>query len=56
MAVSKNKHDYDLEERTAKFGEAVIKFCQSLKQEVRELWRETQELTFIFGKIISSMK
>ncbi len=25
---------YDLEERTARFGEAVIKFCQSLRQDI----------------------
>ena len=25
---------YDLEERTAKFGEAVIKFCGAMKQDV----------------------
>lgn len=112
--------NYDLEERTAKFGEEVIKFCQSLqqntinkpiisqlirsstsiganymeansasskrdfknkihickketqetkhwlrmlsvgefnkKEEIRELWKESQELTLIFGKIIASMK
>lgn len=111
---------YDLEERTAKFGENIIKFCQILKQdaitkplinqlvrsatsiganymeanaasskkdfknkiyiskketqetkhwlrmfaqcepnkkeEIRKLWQEAQELTLIFGKIISSLK
>ena len=31
MAQFSNK--YDLEERTAKFGEGVIKFCQSIKQD-----------------------
>ncbi len=110
---------YDLEERTAKFGESVIKFCQSLNQntinkpiisqvirsstsvganymeansassrkdfknkiyickkevqetkhwfrmlsvceparkdEIRVLWGEAQQLTLIFGKIISSL-
>ena len=111
---------YDLEERTAKFGENVISFCKSLphntinkplisqlirsstsvganymeangassrkdfknkificKKEVQEtkhwlrmiasanppnkintyrLWQESQELTLIFGKIVSSLK
>lgn len=120
MAAATNKNKYDLEERTAKFGEEIIRFCQNLKQdsvrkpiitqliragtsiganymeansasskkdfknkiyickkesqetkhwlrmvavcergrkeELRKLWRETQELTLIFGKIISSIK
>lgn len=111
---------YDLEERTAKFGESVIVFCKSIKQnvittplinqlvrsgtsiganymeangasskkdfrnkifickkeaqetkhwlrmmsvseldkkeEARKLWKECQELTLIFGKIVSSLK
>lgn len=111
---------YDLEERTAKFGENIIKFCRIVKQdaitkpiisqligsstsiganymeanaasskkdfknkiyiskketqetkhwlrmiaqceptkkaEIRNLWQEAQELTLIFGKIISSLK
>lgn len=110
---------YNLEERTAKFGEDIIGFCQNIKQdvitkpiitqlirsgtsvganymeanaasskkdfknkifickkeaqetkhwlrmmakclperkeEIKKLWRETQELTLIFGKIISSL-
>ncbi|RLC38090.1 four helix bundle protein [Candidatus Falkowbacteria bacterium] len=110
--------NYDLEERTAKLGEDIIKFCRSIKQdtitipiirqvirsgtsvganymeangasskkdfkhkihlckkeiqetkhwlrmiaiavpdkkeEARKLWKEAQELTLIFGKIISS--
>ena len=110
---------YDLEERTAKFGEDIIKFCRTIKQDTitkpiisqiirsgtsiganymeanaasskkdfknkihickkeiqetkhwlrmiaiavpdkkdraRKLWQETQELTLIFGKIISSL-
>ncbi len=110
---------YDLEERTAKFGEAVIKFLSTIKQdairkplisqlvrsatsvganymeanaasskkdfknkihickkelqetkhwlrmiavceperknEIRIMWKETQELTLIFGRIIASM-
>lgn len=113
-------HGYDLEERTAKFGEDIIRFCQSIKQdtitkplisqiirsgtsvganymeangasskkdfknkifickkeiqetkhwlrmmvvaiqnkkeEARKLWKEAQELTLIFGKIISTLK
>ena len=111
---------FDLEERTAKFGEDIIKFCKTIKQDTitrplinqiirsatsvganyceangasskkdfknkihickkeiqetkhwlrmistaspdkkedsRKLWQEAQELTLIFGKIISSMK
>lgn len=111
---------YDLEERTAKFGESIIRFCQSLtqntinkpvinqivrsatsiganymeansassrkdfknkihickketqetkhwlrmlavcepakKEEIRSLWGEAQQLTLIFGKIVSSLK
>ncbi len=27
-------NNYDLEERTAKFGESVIEFCKSIKQDV----------------------
>ena len=112
--------NYDLEERTARFGEEIIKFCKSIKQDVitkpiinqmirsgtspganymeansasskkdfknkihickkeiqetkhwlrmisiavphkkedaRKLWKEAQELTLIFGKIISKLK
>ncbi|MFZ2303831.1 MAG: four helix bundle protein [Minisyncoccia bacterium] len=112
--------NYDLEERTAKFGESIIVFCGSIKQnvitkplisqlvrsgtsvganymeangasskkdfrnkiyickkeaqetkhwlrmisvceldkkdEARKLWRECQEFTLIFGKIVSSLK
>ena len=111
---------YDLEERTAKFGEDIIKFCKALKQdtvskpiisqlirsatsiganymeangasskkdfknkihickkeaqetkhwlrmlavcigerkdEISKLWQECQELTLIFGKIVSSSR
>ena len=118
--MNENNPKYDLEERTAKFGESVIRFCQSLtqntinkpvinqlvrsatsiganymeansassrkdfknkihickketqetkhwlrmlsvceflrKDEIRKLWSETQELTLIFGKIVSSLK
>ena len=114
------KNNYDLEERTGKFGEDIIVFCKTVKQDVitkpiinqiirsgtsiganymeanaasskkdfrnkihickkevqevkhwlrmivtavpskkeeaTKLWREAQELTLIFGKIISSMK
>ena len=113
-------NNYDLEERTAIFGENVIKFCQNIKQdvirkpiinqlirsstsvganymeanaasskkdfrnkiyickkeiqetkhwlrmiaqceldkkeEIRKIWKEAQELTLIFGKIVSSLK
>ena len=112
--------DYNLEERTAKFGENIIKFCKDIKQDVitipiisqiirsgtsiganyceangasskkdfrnkiyickkevqetkhwlrmvvvtvpekkeeaRGLWQEAQELTLIFGKIVSTLK
>lgn len=65
--------NYDLEERTAKFGENVIKLCKKeaqeskhwlrmlavvapeLKEKIRVLWRECQELTMIFQKITSSL-
>src|SRR5215813_2847116 len=30
---SNNKQTFDLEERTAKFGETIIKFCKSLQQD-----------------------
>ena len=114
------KNNYDLEERTAKFGEDVIIMCRLIKQdaitrpvlnqivrsstsvganyceangasskkdfrnkihickkeaqetkhwlrmlaisvsdekeEMRKLWKEAQELTLIFGKILSTMK
>jgi len=113
-------NNYNLEERTAKFGESVIGFCKSINQdainrplinqlirsstsiganymeangasskqdfknkifickkesqetkhwlrmittsnpekteETRKLWKECQELTLIFGKIVSTMK
>ncbi len=32
--MSKISNKYDLEERTAKFGEEVIKFCRSVPQDV----------------------
>lgn len=112
--------DYNLEERTAKFGEGIIYFCKNIKQDIittpiinqiirsgtsvganyceangasskkdfrnkicickkeaqetkhwlrmvvvavpekkeeaRGLWREAQELTLIFGKIVSTLK
>ncbi len=111
---------YDLEERTAQFGENIIEFCKTIKQDIitkplisqlvrsatsiganymeangasskkdfrnkihickkeaqetkhwlrmisvacpicknnaRKLWKEVQELTLIFGKIVSSLK
>ncbi|MBU3964327.1 four helix bundle protein [Patescibacteria group bacterium] len=113
-------NNYNLEERTAKFGEHIIAFCRSIREDTitrpiinqlvrsgtsiganymeanaasskkdfknkiyiskkevqetkhwlrmiavavpiakersRELWKEAQELTLIFGKIISSLK
>jgi hypothetical protein len=52
---------YDLEERTALLGEAVIEFAKSLKEIVKAspehreaatpLWREANELHLIFSKI-----
>lgn len=115
-----SQNNYDLEERTAKFGENVIGFCKTIKQdaiskplvtqivrsatsiganymeansaaskkdfknkifickkesqetkhwlrmitkclperveETRKLWKECQELTLIFGKILSSLR
>jgi len=118
--MATNEKRYDLEERTAKFGEEIIKFCQLVKldavsqpivsqlvragtsvganymeansasskrdfknkifickkeaqetkhwlrmivkcisgkdDEAKKLWQEAQELTLIFGKIISSLK
>ncbi len=118
MTEFQNK--YDLEERTAKFGEDVIEFCGSIRQDVitkpiisqlirsgtsiganymeanaasskkdfrnkifickkeaqetkhwlrmlakavperedniKKLWKESQELTLIFGKIVSKLK
>jgi len=118
--MPQNSNNYDLEERTAKFGEDVIGFCKNINQdainkpiinqlvrsstsiganymeangasskqdfknkifickkesqetkhwlrmittsnpekieEARKLWKECQELTLIFGKIISTMK
>jgi four helix bundle protein len=117
--MNKN-NNYDLEDRTAKFGENIIEFCKSIKQdaiskpligqlirsstsiganymeanaasskqdfknkifickkesqetkhwlrmmaksnpekteEIRKLWKECQELTLIFGKIVSSLR
>jgi len=118
--MNKVNNNYNLEERIAKFGEDIIRFCKTIKQdaitrpiinqlvrsgagvganymeanaasskkdfknkiyickkeiqetkhwlrmvavavpgereESRKLWREAQELTLIFGKIISSLK
>lgn len=31
--MKQNSNKYDLEERTAKFGERIIQFCKSLKQD-----------------------
>lgn len=118
--MSNSSNNYNLEERTGKFGEDIIKFCRTLKQdaistpiisqivrsgtsiganyseangasskrdfqnkifickkeaqetkhwfrmlatyfpdrkeEIRLLWKETQELTMIFQKITSSLR
>jgi len=120
MSEFRNNNKYDLEERTAKFGEEIIKFCKIIKQDainkpiisqiirsgtsiganymeanaassrkdfknkifickketqetmhwlrmivqcvpekkedIRRLWKECQELTLIFGRIVSSLK
>lgn len=120
MTEIRNNLKYDLEERTAKFGEDIIEFCRSIKQdavirpiisqlvragtsiganymeanaasskkdfknkisiykketqetkhwlrmilkcvpqrkeEIKALWKEAQELTLIFGKIVSKLK
>jgi hypothetical protein len=45
---------YDLEERTAKFGEEIIEFCKNIEQDA--ITKECQELTMIFQKITSSLK
>jgi len=118
--MNKKQNNYDLEERTAKFGENIIEFCKNIKQDVvgkplvsqivrsatsiganymeangasskkdfknkisicrkeaqetkhwlrmiakylpgekekiRILWKESQELSMIFGKIFSSLR
>ena len=118
--MTENTKQYDLEERTAKFGENVIGFCKTVKQdiitrplisqlirsatsiganymeangasskkdfknkifiakkeaqetkhwlrmlikcvpdreqEIMSLWKEAQELTLIFGKIVSNLR
>jgi len=118
--MTESQKQYDLEERTARFGEAVIVFCRELKHDIvlnplisqivrsatsvganymeangasskkdfknkihickkevqetkhwlrmisvaspedkekaRMLWKEAQELTLIFGKIVSTLK
>jgi len=118
--MAQNSNNYNLEERTAKFGEEIIKFCKSVKldvinkpivnqlirsgtsiganyceannasskkdfknkifickkesqetkhwlrmmaqclpdrkEELRKLWQETQEITMIFQKIISTLR
>lgn len=118
--MEKTNNNYNLEERTAKFGENIIYFCKTIAQnaitkliisqlvragtsvdanymeanaasskqdfrnkiyickkeiqetkhwlkmivaavfekreEARKLWKEAQELTLIFGKIVSSLK
>jgi len=120
MTEIQNNQQYDLEERTAKFGENVIEFCKAIKQDaitrpvisqlirsstsiganymeanaasskrdfrnkifickkeaqetkhwlrmiakciperkddLKKLWQEVQELTLIFGKIVSKLK
>lgn len=33
MKQFSNKNEYTLEERTAKFGEMIIDFCKSIKQD-----------------------
>jgi hypothetical protein len=49
-----NKKKYDLAERTAKFGEEIIEFCQSLsdnpskRDKCRRFWQEAHEFVLIF--------
>ena len=62
-----NKTAYNLEERTAKFGEAVIGLCKRMlrmllsctaghEEDIRKLQQECQELVLIFQKISSSTR
>ena len=44
---------YDLEERTVKFAESIDK---NISEESGKIWKEAQELTLIFTKIISTME
>jgi hypothetical protein len=52
------KIEYNLERRTSEFGKDVILFCRKLPKDniINPLWKECQELTLIFGKIVSSLK
>jgi len=34
----------------------LVKTNPEVRDKAKELWKETQELTFIFSKIISSLK
>ena len=36
------KTKYDLEERTAKFGENIIEFCKKIKQDAKKEAQETK--------------
>ena len=55
---------YDLEERTAKLAEEIIRTVKRLlavanpeiKDQLRVLYRETQELLLIFSKILKSSR
>lgn len=52
----KLSNNYDLEERTARFGESVIDLCKTVAQDAITKWKESQELTLIIQKITSSLK
>lgn len=42
VMLTENKYDYDLEERTALFGESIIEFAKSLRKDTinRELIKQ----------------
>lgn len=48
MPHNENSKKYDLEERTAKFGENIIEYAK----EGRIWWKEASELNLIFTTII----
>jgi len=63
----KPKKEYNSEERTAKFGEEIIKFCKHFlrmsavavietKERARILWKEGQEINLIFNSIYKKVK
>jgi hypothetical protein len=55
LLLCRMKHTgFDLEERTAILGEAVIEFCLGLpiNPVARTLWQEAKELNLIFSRIV----